>query len=225
MLVLQARALVALGRIEEFRAVWNEIESAPDAPAVAAGSLGMLLWPVELLGFYGHADAESEFAERLADWYAARPNAEKTSPGYQLQYGRALLLAGRLREARGILDALKDNDPDDMDIRGVRGVIAQEVLSAQVTQAPDPVTRYRDEVAPPLEQLVMKCLKKKAADRWQSAEELLPQLEALATPSGVVTPTGMMRGVFFPPPTPPAALASGLHSRHARLETAQHQGQ
>ncbi|UCD23160.1 MAG: tetratricopeptide repeat protein, partial [Gemmatimonadota bacterium] len=39
-----------------------------------------------------------------------------------------------------------------------------------------------------LEQLVAKCLEKKAADRWQTAEELIPQLEALATPSGGVTP-------------------------------------
>jgi TolB-like protein len=38
----------------------------------------------------------------------------------------------------------------------------------------------------------MKCLEKKAADRWQTADELLPQLEALATPSGGVTPTGKM---------------------------------
>jgi HrpA-like RNA helicase len=28
------------------------------------------------------------------------------------------------------------------------------------------------------------------ADRWQTAEELLPQLEALATPSGGITPAG-----------------------------------
>jgi tetratricopeptide (TPR) repeat protein len=38
----------------------------------------------------------------------------------------------------------------------------------------------------------MKCLEKKAADRWQTADELLPQLESLATPSGGVTPTGTM---------------------------------
>jgi len=69
------------------------------------------------------------------------------------------------------------------------GTTPQEVLSAQVTQAPDPVTKYRATVPPPLAQVVMKCLEKKAADRWQSAEELLPQLEALATPSGGITPT------------------------------------
>jgi tetratricopeptide (TPR) repeat protein/TolB-like protein len=70
------------------------------------------------------------------------------------------------------------------------GTTQQEVLSAHVTQTPDPVTEHRETVPPALAQLVMKCLEKKPADRWQSAEELLPQLEALATPSGGITPTG-----------------------------------
>jgi serine/threonine-protein kinase len=72
------------------------------------------------------------------------------------------------------------------------GNTQQEVLAAHVTQLPDPVTRHRESVPPALDQLVTKCLEKKAADRWQSAEELMPHLEALATPSGGVTPTGMM---------------------------------
>jgi Tol biopolymer transport system component len=72
------------------------------------------------------------------------------------------------------------------------GTTPQMILSAHMTDTPEPVTKYRESVPPALAQLVMKCLEKKAADRWQSAEELLPQLEALATPSGGVTPTGMM---------------------------------
>jgi tetratricopeptide (TPR) repeat protein len=72
------------------------------------------------------------------------------------------------------------------------GNTQQELLAAHVTQIPDPVTKYRESVPPALAQLVMKCLEKKAADRWQTAEELLPQLEALATPSGGITPTGTM---------------------------------
>jgi Tol biopolymer transport system component len=35
----------------------------------------------------------------------------------------------------------------------------------------------------------MKCLAKRPADRWQSADALLAQLEPLATPSGGITPT------------------------------------
>jgi Tol biopolymer transport system component len=69
------------------------------------------------------------------------------------------------------------------------GTTQQEILAAHVTQAVEPVTKYRDTVSPALAELVMRCLKKKPADRWQSAEELLPQLEALATPSGGMTPT------------------------------------
>ncbi len=72
------------------------------------------------------------------------------------------------------------------------GTTPQMILSAHMTDTPEPVTKYRESVPPALEQLVMKCLEKKAADRWQSAEELLPQLEALATPSGGITPTGTM---------------------------------
>jgi serine/threonine-protein kinase len=72
------------------------------------------------------------------------------------------------------------------------GTTPQMILSAHMTDTPEPVTKYRESVPSALEHLVMKCLEKKAADRWQSAEELLPQLEALATPSGGITPTGTM---------------------------------
>ncbi len=72
------------------------------------------------------------------------------------------------------------------------GTTPQMILSAHMTDTPEPVTKYRESVPPALGQLVMKCLEKKAADRWQSAEELLLQLEALATPSGGITPTGTM---------------------------------
>jgi hypothetical protein len=69
------------------------------------------------------------------------------------------------------------------------GTTPQMVLSAHVTEAPQPITRFREAVPRVLEALVMRCLAKQPADRWQSAEELLPQLEALATPSGGITPT------------------------------------
>ncbi|MBI3983419.1 MAG: serine/threonine protein kinase, partial [Gemmatimonadetes bacterium] len=69
------------------------------------------------------------------------------------------------------------------------GPNAQAVLSAHMTEAPAPVTGRRAAVPEPLGQLVMKCLEKKAADRWQTADELLGRLEAISTPSAGVTPT------------------------------------
>ncbi len=65
----------------------------------------------------------------------------------------------------------------------------QATLAAQVTEAPAPVTERRETVPPALAALVMRCLAKKPADRPQRAEEVLGVLEALATPSGGVTPT------------------------------------
>jgi len=61
---------------------------------------------------------------------------------------------------------------------------AQVVLAAHVTRAPEPVTARRAAVPAALAALVMRCLEKKAADRWQSTAELHQQLEVMATPSG-----------------------------------------
>src|SRR5207249_12331955 len=64
-----------------------------------------------------------------------------------------------------------------------------QVLAAQVTELPDPVTDHRAAVPPALAALVMRCLEKKPADRWQSAAELHHQFEAMATPTGGMAPT------------------------------------
>ena len=70
------------------------------------------------------------------------------------------------------------------------GLTPQEVLAAHVTQAPEPVEQHRPGLSPALAQVVMRCLAKRPADRWQTAEELLAQLEPLVTSGGGTTPTG-----------------------------------
>jgi TolB-like protein/tRNA A-37 threonylcarbamoyl transferase component Bud32 len=69
------------------------------------------------------------------------------------------------------------------------GVTPQSVLAAHVTQAPDPVMNRRPGVAAPLDAVVMRCLAKRPADRFQSAGELLAALEPFGTPSSGITPT------------------------------------
>jgi eukaryotic-like serine/threonine-protein kinase len=66
----------------------------------------------------------------------------------------------------------------------------QAMLAAHITQAPEPVLQYRRTVSPALSSAIMRCLEKRAADRWQSAAELAAQLEAATTPSGGHAPTG-----------------------------------
>ena len=76
------------------------------------------------------------------------------------------------------------------------GGTSQAILAAHVTQAPEPISKHRTAVPPPLEGVVMRCLEKKAADRWQTADELLPYFDAARTPSGgtaPLPPTGQER--------------------------------
>jgi serine/threonine-protein kinase len=66
----------------------------------------------------------------------------------------------------------------------------QGLIAAHVTTPPERLSVHRASVPPALEALVMRCLEKRAADRWQSADEIVAQLENLPI-SGANTPTGM----------------------------------
>jgi len=68
------------------------------------------------------------------------------------------------------------------------GLNPQQTLAAHVTQAPTPLGLRRPGVSPVLESVVMRCLAKRPADRFQSADELVTALEPLTTPSGGTTP-------------------------------------
>lgn len=58
----------------------------------------------------------------------------------------------------------------------------QQVLAAQLTVIPDPPSRHRGSIPPALEAVVMRCLEKAPAARWQTAEDLRHELEAIPTP-------------------------------------------
>jgi len=61
------------------------------------------------------------------------------------------------------------------------GPTAQHVIAAQVARVPEPLSRVRRAIPPGVERLVMRCLEKRPADRWQSAAEFVHALDALAT--------------------------------------------
>ncbi|MDB4911217.1 MAG: hypothetical protein JWO39_2040, partial [Gemmatimonadetes bacterium] len=87
-------------------------------------------------------------------------------------------------------------DPD-VDARAdiyAMGIVAYEMLSghppfpgrspaklivAHMTEKPEPVTTYRTDAPPQLSELIVRCLEKDPADRWQTVEELMPSLEEL----------------------------------------------
>ncbi len=92
------------------------------------------------------------------------------------------------------------------------GLNPQQTLAAHVTQAPAPAGQRRSGLSPALEAVVMKCLAKRPADRYQTADELVAVLEPLATPSGGMTPTHtvpIQAAALSPRRLPRAAVLGG----------------
>ncbi len=59
----------------------------------------------------------------------------------------------------------------------------QTVLAAHISTAPEPLQVRAPNVPPAIARLVMRCLEKEPAKRFQSADELLQEIESLSTPT------------------------------------------
>ncbi|HEV7837724.1 MAG TPA: protein kinase, partial [Gemmatimonadaceae bacterium] len=86
------------------------------------------------------------------------------------------------------------------------GTAPQQVLAAHVMEAPVPISRLRANIPPSLASLIMRCLEKKPADRFQTAEEVREQLELAAAPDGG---TATSQAVATPAP----AQAGGVRKK------------
>ncbi len=80
------------------------------------------------------------------------------------------------------------------------GHTAQAVLMAHVTQSPEPVTAQRSAVPAALNALILRCLEKKPADRWQQADDIITHLDGMLTPADGLAPaaTQPVRAVDIP---------------------------
>jgi formylglycine-generating enzyme required for sulfatase activity/dienelactone hydrolase len=100
---------------------------------------------------------------------AASPNVDHRADLYAFGVLAYELLAGRLPFA---------------------AVSAQAVMMAHLTERPQPLLEVRDSLPPALAAAVMRCLEKEPDARFQSADELLAELEGFLTPGSGVTPVG-----------------------------------
>jgi dienelactone hydrolase len=83
----------------------------------------------------------------------------------------------------------------------------QAVLMAQIANAPTPLQQLKPDIPPAIAQIVMKCLEKEPAKRFQTADELLQAIESLVTPSGHAPPLAVTRASRM---KWGAAIAAGL---------------
>ncbi|HJQ67021.1 MAG TPA: serine/threonine-protein kinase [Gemmatimonadales bacterium] len=78
------------------------------------------------------------------------------------------------------------------------GMSPHQMLAAHVTEPIEPITKHRPQLPRSLAELVMWCLEKNPADRPQTAAELVPALEGMATPTGGTTSVRYGRQRAFP---------------------------
>lgn len=88
---------------------------------------------------------------------------------------------------------------------------AQAMLAAHATETPEPLMKRRPSVPPALASVIMRALEKYAADRPQTAREMLAEVDAAVTPSGATSPTGML---------PARPMSSAKRSRFIALGAA-----
>ena len=70
---------------------------------------------------------------------------------------------------------------------------AHALLAAHIANAPEPLSTVRPDVPPAIAQIVMKCLEKDPAARFQTADELLGAIESLTTPIAITAPMSRAR--------------------------------
>lgn len=119
-LLHEARALAALGRVDAVERVVQLRLSAPVNPAPSP-AVFMRVAGLELMA-HGREDAGRRLLERSADWYAARPAQER--PAYRHALARGLYDVGRFDESRAIYTELLDEAPDDLTARAYVGLMA-----------------------------------------------------------------------------------------------------
>jgi DNA-binding SARP family transcriptional activator len=121
MRVLEIRALIALGRLDE---AGERLDSAALQPADPVLDYGEVLWvTVAELRAHGHRGRANTVLERAIRWYEQLPE-----PTSRQQWTRAEIytFAGDVPAAAAIVADLRAVQPDRLDCAGLAGVLAAE---------------------------------------------------------------------------------------------------
>jgi len=117
----EARALAALGKINELKRVIEECLSREST----GGTPGdVMLEAAEELYAHGRRDASREIYARTIEWYGSRPEDEKKTENYRISLAIALYFGGQWEEARKIFETLAADRPDNVDYQGYLGTLA-----------------------------------------------------------------------------------------------------
>jgi tetratricopeptide (TPR) repeat protein len=126
----EARALVALGRMDEMEKLIDDILTIPSEWAYPSCCLPratpayVMLSAAEELRAHGHREASVKMASRAADWYRSRTGEDARLEDTRSGLGDALYQAERWEEARAVFATLATEHPDNIFYKGRLGTLA-----------------------------------------------------------------------------------------------------
>jgi tetratricopeptide (TPR) repeat protein/TolB-like protein len=130
MLACEARALAALGRLDDVRQRLDESLDLSPQPGWTPASVALLA--AQELRAHGFGDAAREAASRAIAWHERRPSAEQESAELTFGLGASYYEAGRLEDARKQFDRLVALQPAHAALGHVQS--ESEHLSADIAQ-------------------------------------------------------------------------------------------
>jgi tetratricopeptide (TPR) repeat protein/predicted Ser/Thr protein kinase len=116
----EVQALAALGKVEEVMGCLNESLSLPEQIGWYAGDI--MQFAGEELRVHGYEDAAMICFEKAVAWYEGLSSEDLNSLG--LDYAKALAGDRQYGEARGVIEQLVSEAPDNVDYQGWLGIIA-----------------------------------------------------------------------------------------------------
>jgi tetratricopeptide (TPR) repeat protein len=126
----EARALVALGRIDDMEKLIEEMltmstHAYPAGFLLRKGTPGyVMLAAAEELRAHGHREASLKMAVRAVEWYRSRIGEEAREEDTRSGLGNALYQAQRWREANKIFAALAAENPRNVTYKGILGSLS-----------------------------------------------------------------------------------------------------
>jgi tetratricopeptide (TPR) repeat protein len=128
----EGRALAALGRLDELRALVGEIVLAAPQPTMTPGEALETL--AEEARAHGHGAVASEIADRALGWYDEQPEEFRAGAAGRMLRGQLLYLRGDWDGAATVFQSLAADSVENVDVLGYQGAIAArqgDVESAQ----------------------------------------------------------------------------------------------
>jgi tetratricopeptide (TPR) repeat protein len=121
----EARALVALGRLDEVDALVSEVFAQANPGSIDPGNF--MFQTAVFLRVHGHKEESIALAERAAEWHRTTSLVEFESDVCQTCLADSLRLAGKFEEAMAIYREKERKDPSDP-----RAILMIAVIAAQM---------------------------------------------------------------------------------------------